>query len=255
MEIRFAVLYATLLVSMLAAVAADVATDMAPNSRGAEGGFTRIQCAPDNGIYMRRSRGAIIDTGTVEKSFEVILTAAHGMPSDVDVIKQNCRVVGAKDRQYRIEEVWRPDSQGRDFVDDWAVLLTERSLSGHVKRLRTLAIDHAARQQLAANQIPVRLPLRFVGIEQACGLTQRRSSGENLELELFGHTCRAWSGHSGSPILIAVESELFILGIHLGNRWIIGNYSPLEIGRYVDVKILEAIHAATAQGRGSNRVE
>lgn len=249
MEIRFAAVRITLLITLLATVSAEFATAQVPDSSEAEVGLTRIECAGDDSTYTFRFRGAIIDTGTVDASYEVILTAAHGLPSDVDVLRRRCRVVGAEDGRYRIESVWRPTSQGRGSVDDWAVLLTERRFRGHVKRVRTLATDNAARQQMAGNEMPVRLPLRFTGGERACSLTQPGSLGVNLAAELFGHTCRAWFGHSGSPILTTVEGEVYVLGIHLGSLWIVENHASLEIGRYLDVMIIKTIHAATARQR------
>ncbi len=255
MEIRFTFLCIASLMSLLATASAEPAAAVVPDSIGAAAGLTRIECVPDDGAHTHRFRGAIIDTGTVEISYEVILTAAHGLPSDVDALRRRCRVVGAENGRYRIERVWRPESRGRDSVDDWAVLLTERRLSGTVKRLRSLTIDHGARRQMAEDEMPVRLPLRFLGSERACSLTPPGSLNVDLTAELFGHTCRAWFGHSGSPILATVEGEVYILGIHLGSRWIVEHHASLEIARYLDATILETIHAATVRGRERGRSE
>lgn len=255
MDFRFTILCVTSLLSLLATASANAATVVLPDSTGATAGLTRIECVPDGGAHTHQLRGAIIDTGIVDISYEVILTTAHGLPTDVDALRRSCRVVGADNGRYRIESVWRPDSRGRGSVDDWAVLLTERRLSGAVKRLRSLAIDHAARQRMTGDEMPVRLPLRSLGSERACSLTPPGSLGMDLTAELFGHTCRAWSGHSGSPILTIVEDEVYLLGIHLGSRWIVEEHAALEIGRYLDATILEAIHAATARRRESGRSE
>lgn len=241
--------------SMLATASAEAAAAVVSDTIGAAAGLTRIECVPDDGAHTHRFRGAIIDTGTVDFPYEVILTAAHGLPSDVDALRRRCRVVGAEDGRYRIDRVWRPESRGRDSIDDWAVLLTERRLSGTVKRLRSLTIDHAARRQMAGDEMSVRLPLRFLGSERACSLTPPGSFDVDLTAELFGHTCRAWFGHSGSPILTTVEGEVYILGIHLGSRWIVEHHASLEIARYLDATILEAIHAAAARRRESGRSE
>ena len=177
MELRFTILCVTSLMSLLATASVEAAAVVVPETIGAAAGLARIECVPDDGAHTHRFRGAIIDTGTVDFSYEVILTAAHGLPSDVDAIRRRCRVVGAEDGRYRIDRVWRPESRGRDSVDDWAVLLTERRLSGTVKRLRSLTIDHAARRQMAADEMPVRLQLRFLGGERACSLTPPRIIG------------------------------------------------------------------------------
>lgn len=255
MNIRLAVVFVTSLITLLATASADVGTAVAPDSSRAEVGLTRIECVADDSTNTALFRGAIIDTGTVDISYEVIVTAAHGLPTDVDMVKRRCSVLGAKDGRYRIERVWRPHSRGRGSVDDWAVLLTERRLSGHVKRVRMLAIDHADRQRMAGNEIAVSLPLGLVGSERACSLIQPGSLDMDLAVELFGHTCRAWHGHSGSPILTTVEGEAYILGIHLGTLRILQNHASLELGRYVDSQIIETIHAAAAWGRGSGHSE
>ena len=255
MNIRLAVVFVTSLITLLATASADVATAVATDRSSAEVGWTRIECVADDSTNTALFRGAIIDTGTVDNSYEVIVTAAHGLPSDVDVLRRQCRVLGAKDGRYRIERIWRPYSRGRGSVDDWAVLLTERRLGGHVKRVRTLAIDHADRQRMAGNEIAVSLPLGLVGSERACSLIQPGSLDVDLAVELFGHTCRAWHGHSGSPILTTVEGEVYILGIHLGTLRILQNHASLELGRYVDMQIIETIHAAAAWGRGSGHSE
>jgi len=242
METRSAVLCVTALTSLLATASESAAAAVVPDSSGAEVGLTRIECVSEHGADTRRFRGAVIDTGTAAISYEVVLTAGHGLPSDVDALRRACSVVGAEDRRYLIEDVWRPSSRSRGAADDWAVLVTERRLRGDVKRLRTLTTERAFRQQLAENELPVRLPLRFIGAERACHLVQPGLSGAGLAVELFGHTCRAWSGHSGSPILTAVEDEMYILGIHLGSRWSFEERASLRIGRFLDAEMLEAIH-------------
>jgi len=236
-------------VSMLATAYADVAASVVPDGNGSEVGLTRIECVAADGLYWNKLRGAIIDTGRADPTQDVILTVAHGLPSDVDALRRRCSVVGAEDERYQIVSVWRPSPRGRGSVDDWAVLLTERRLHDAVARVPALTIDHASRRRMVEGGIPVRLPLRFVGAERACRLTRMEWPGTDLGVEFFGHTCRAWSGHSGSPILASVEGEMYILGIHLGSQWIFEKQASLEIGRYLDVNILEAIHAAAERGQ------
>ncbi len=112
MNIRLAVVFVTSLITLLATASADFATAVAPDSSRAEVGLTRIECVADDSTNTALFRGAIIDTGTVDNGNEVILTAAHGMPTDIDVLRRQCSVLGAKDRRYRIDRVWR---QARSF--------------------------------------------------------------------------------------------------------------------------------------------
>ncbi len=244
MNTRFATLSLTALMSVLGA--ADAATPLVPDSSGAEVGLIRVECRPDDGAGLYRFRGVVVDTKTTGISHDVILTTAHGLPSAVDEIRQKCHVVGAQDERYPIAAIWRSDIRGRDSVDDWVVLATGQRLGGGLRRLRVRPMPSSALQQLVVAETVVRLPLRFVGGERACSLTPPGSAGVDLEVELFGHTCRAWPGHSGSPILFTADGELSILGIHLGSRWLFDINGSLEIGRFVDANVLDAIRAASA---------
>ena len=93
--------------------------------------------------------------------------------------------------------------------------------------------------------MPIRLPLRFLGAERTCVLRPPGSAGVDLEDGLFSHTCRSWSGHSGSPVLAVDERGAFIFGIHLGRRWLAETRQSLRIGRVIDSEILAAVRAAT----------
>ena len=132
-------------------------------------------------------------------------------------------------RQYPIEAIWRPEQRGRGFTDDWAVMLVVGRLSGQVARLRIAPLAHPELEQMISNDAPVRLPLRFAPSERECELTQTRLTVVEVRDVLLAHNCQAWSGHSGSPILTNLEGQRYVLGIHLGSRWIFERSAPLRI--------------------------
>ena len=60
---------------------------------------------------------------------------------------------------------------------------------------------------------------------------------------LFIHSCNAWPGLSGSPILTHIDGQSYVVGIHLGQRWIVGFKGRLSIGKFVDETIESALRA------------
>lgn len=240
------------LAGWLAMAEVGAATTVLPETGGADAGLTRVACLAEDDSYVSRLRGVLVDVGVEHSAYEVVLTAAHGLPADVDALRRRCSVVDPEDRLYAIDMVWRPVPRGRGSVDDWAVLLTERRLEGDLDRVRVLAANQESWSRMARNEAPLRLPLRFSGGERACRLERPEVAGDDLAAQLFGHTCRAWSGHSGSPILTNVEGEAYLLGIHLGSRWIFERQASQHIGRYLDAEIIRTIRAAAAQGGRRN---
>ena len=220
-------------------------TAVVPEYAGAEAGLIGIECVPDGGTRGYRFRGVVIDTGRVDSDHEVILTTAHGFPAAAEDVREKCAVLGTKDRRYSIQAIWRPATRVRGAVDDWAVFVTRRDLRERIWRQRLPSAPVAIEERLADPTAPIRLPLRFLGAERACALRAPGSAGLSLETGLFSHTCRSWSGHSGSPVLAVDEHGAFVLGIHLGRRWFADPYRSLKIGRAIDSEILQAVRNAT----------
>ncbi len=249
MDTRVAVTCVAVLILPLSLYAAEEATVAVSPYVGIDIGLARIECVSAAGVGRASRRGALIDTGATVTTYEVVLTAAHGLPRETEAVIRTCFLIGYAGRQYPIEAIWHPEQRGRGFTDDWAVILVVGRLSGHVARLRIAPLAHPELQQMISNDAPVRLPLRFAPSERECELTQSRLTVVEVRDGLLAHNCQAWSGHSGSPILINLEGQRYVLGIHLGSRWIFERNAPLRLGRYVDAKISAAIEAAAERGR------
>ena len=231
------------LVCLLPGVAAAADTFIVPEYAGAEAGLIVIECVPEGGTVGHRFRGVAIDTG--ESPHEVVLTTSHGFPAGADMVTERCAVAGVRDRRYPIRAIWRPPFRARGAVDDWAVVVTNRKLRERIWRQRVRNEPVALEGPPGDLSEAVRLPLRFLGTERSCALRTPESVGMELEVGLFSHTCRSWSGHSGSPVLAVDEHGAFILGIHVGRRWYAATRESLRIGRLIDGEILNAIRAAT----------
>jgi len=241
------------LVCVLAGVPANADTSVRPEYAGAEAGLIGIECVPEGGTVGYRFRGVVIDTASAGNLHDVILTTGHGFPKDEALVTERCSIRGVNERRYPIRAIWRPNSRARGVIDDWAVVVTGRTLRERIWRQPVRAQHLAAGHQVAARQPPVRLPLRFLGAERSCTLRVPGADRVDLETGLFAHTCRSWSGHSGSPILIADDDGAFVMGIHVGRRWIPKVRQPFRIGRVIDTEIFDVIqHAVAWDERGSH---
>lgn len=247
MEIRRAVCIASLSCAF-AGFSASADTLAEPDRTGAEIGLLRITCVSGSGVGSDRFRGVVVDTAAAGIRYDVILTAAHGFPRNVARALERCTVLGPNEREYAVDAIWRPEARGRGSIDDWAVIATDRRVRGRIERQSVRILPPAARVEPNTGDTAVRLPLLFFGAEHACALAPPGSAGVELDAGLFGHTCRAWPGHSGSPILADDDGDIFVVGIHVGSRWIFERQSSFKIGRFVDAAILEAIQSAIVWG-------
>jgi len=248
MEIRLFFLGLAACVAPLFQASANDETSPSPYS-GADAGIALIECIEEDSPLARHQRGALIDIGDEDASFEVIVTAAHGLPVDPNAIGTTCVLAAGADTRISMDAMWRPESRGRGSSDDWAVLVATGRLTGTVHRLRTLPLDDETILDALPDDAPVRLPLRFPPGERPCRLTPSRLTELDVQVGIFAHNCVAWAGHSGSPVVVNVADETFVLGIHLGSRWIYEDRMALEMGRYVDTALVAAIDEAIAHGR------
>lgn len=230
-------------ICLLPGVAAYADTYVVPEYAGAEAGLIAIECVPEGETIGRRFRGVVIDAGEIPH--EVVLTTAHGFPKTADVVSERCSVAGNGSRRYPIHALWRPESRERGAVDDWAVFVTGRKFRERIWRQRLRDEPVVLEQPGVDPAAAVRLPLRFLGTERSCTLRMPELNGVNLEQGLFAHTCRSWAGHSGSPVLAVDEHGAFVLGIHVGHRWIAEPRLSLRIGRVIDNDVLVAVREAT----------
>ena len=237
--------FACSLICLFPGISRGADSSVVPEYAGAEAGLIGIECVPEGSTVGYRFRGVVIDTGRIDSSHEVILTTAHGFPASAQIVTESCAVAGVKDRRYPIRAIWRPSTRARGAVDDWAVVVTGRNLRERIWRQRVRSEPVAIHGQQVDVTGPVRLPLRFLGTERDCVLRGPAATGIDLEDGLFSHTCRSWSGHSGSPVLAVDEQGAFILGIHVGRRWMAATRESLRIGRVVDREILDAVRDAT----------
>jgi hypothetical protein len=216
-------------------------TDLPPPSgSGIERGVAIVRCATPEQEVFWSSRAAILD---VAATLDVLLTTAHGLPLEVEQVLHDCRVL-VRGKPQTIVEVWRGGDRATPEAD-WAVLLTRR-IGGHVQRWR------AARPSLewlvgaVAQQAPVRLVLRYADAAQSdCHLEPR-----TLDLQrLIAHSCVTYPGTSGSPLVMAIDGEPTLIGIHLGTQLLFDGRKLdfVSVARPVDGEVGAAVASAIAR--------
>jgi hypothetical protein len=213
-----------------------------------------IRCSADAADTWRVSRGAILDLDLLDTNRDVVLTTAHGLTAALADVPRDCRVLGPRGRNYRIESAWRAASGATDSTSDWAVLLVKRKLRGEVARLPAAQLTAQGVERLAIAEVPVRL-VRSAGAGLGdCHLYPFR--GEDLEIARDGllmfYSCRRSPGLSGSPILASVDGRPLMIGIHVG--WSLTSIAgtPLRsvaVGKPIDAEIARVLAVAVARAR------
>ena len=245
---RFVVSATMVLVGAMSSTSAQNNIDPSGRYSGVDIGLVEISC--DYGERGRgRRRGVLVDNETPDAEFEVVLTAAHGFPQSTQELLQICFLPIDDETNYPIADVWRPDQIDSGYSDDWAVLLIRGRLTGSATRHPLAPIERPDLREMMSSDSAVRLPLRFAPTERPCELTQDRLLREQVDSGLLAHNCESWRGHSGSPILIELDGQTFVLGLHLGSRWLFETKEALPLGRYVDRRISDAVSAAIEAGQ------
>jgi hypothetical protein len=212
-------------------------------------GVAVIRCANRATDLLFYSRGAILDVDVRDADHDVIVATAHGLPTELESLLAECRVIGPDNRFYRIESVWRGRASEAGNADDWAVLLTKRRLEGHVGRLRVGQLTDDAVARLTSEHAPVRLVLRNPDLPRRdCALSEFASAAKGIGL--ISYSCLSAPGSSGSPLIASIGGRALLIGIHLGwgfGRESDGRVRVVSIGRAIDAEIAAAITAAAEQ--------
>jgi hypothetical protein len=239
-------LYGAFLAAASGAVDASQITALPQLSGGAiERGIGGVRCTGDEDGLYKMSRGAVLDLG-VATGADVLLTTAHGLPSDAAAAKRKCRVL-LGGRAYAIAEVVHAGGDLGGAQHDWAVIILERRIVGDVHRWR---VGRAAPDWLA-NAAGVRAPVTPV-------LRRPDAVGGECRVEpqvpdrgvLFAHSCVAHPGTSGSPLVVAVDAGSVtvptLIAIHIGTemRWQGTKLDFVSVAHPIDAEVAGAIEAA-----------
>lgn len=220
-------------------------------------GVALIRCRSEADGAWRISRGALLDLDLRDTDRDIVLATAHGLPTALEAVQRDCRVLGTRGRQYRIEDARRSTTDDSDLVRDWAVLLIGRRLEGEVSRLRLGQVTPEGLAELVTAEAPLRLVLRYADLRQGdCRLARPEEDRPERGLtSLMFYSCRGAPGLSGSPILIGVDGHATLIGIHLGWTFVPmagARPRPLSVGRAIDAEIVAATLDAIARAQATD---
>jgi hypothetical protein len=208
-----------------------------PSGAGVERGVATLRCNLANGL-VATSRATVLDVGDAAHS-DVLLTTAHGLPAAADDIRRACRIL-ARGKAHSIQAVWRGGGRTGAPEHDWAVLMTAR-IPGGLRRWRAAAAPRGWLERLVADEVPVRLVLRYADAAQSdCRLEALTAD------RLLAHSCTAYPGTSGAPLVVGVEHQLVMIGLHVGSQqsWDGRRIDMVSVARPIDAAVIAAIEAA-----------
>ncbi len=216
---------------------------------GLERGVTRVLCARENSSGFVRTRAIILNVSQSDLAHDVLLAPSHGLPSDLEVIKKDCNVVGASGAAERIVDIWLPEDRGDVGAADWAVLMTGRPIQGEISRLSAGVLAPDTLQRLVTDEAAITLMMHSVSADQddCTMLNVGRQSKLRLQSGLFLHSCQTWAGVSGAPIVAGVNGEPVVIGFNIASQLRPQSYEgPLYLGlaRVIDEQIASAIKRA-----------
>jgi hypothetical protein len=129
-------------------------------------------------------------------------------------------------------------------------VLSER-IRGDLVRWRVAALDDEVREKLLNESARVRLVLRYANNEAqtSCHLESRAGTPRGL----LPHSCITYPGMSGSPMVLGVEHEPVVIGVHVGSglEWNGWKIELVSVARPIDAPVIEAIAAATERAAQS----
>jgi hypothetical protein len=229
---------------------AELTAATAPSGDGIARGLVHVQCKAADQVFWL-SRGAILEIDARRPRGEVIVTTAHGLPRAVDAILRDCVVLGRESERHKVAAVWNAGRFEEHVSHDWVVLLTKGRLDGRVGRLRVGLLPPAELPDLIADGMSVWLlwPVGDSSRSQCQMLGGAEHVAEDFPLGLLTYSCRARPGLSGAPLLVGVDQQPVMIGIHVGWRTLLGESGGWSVGRLLDSEIYEAIDAAVRQAR------
>lgn len=186
-----------------------------------------IQC-PYEGKTVMASRLAVLETSKTWKSgtLDAGLTTAHGLLGKDGQPLEGCYILDFTGKKHKVRTIKAADDYIAGSATDWALVTFKRIKNPDMVRYAVADPMSAERFDLMAED---RLPVLFSsarGLPQSgqnCSLYPRRYAGLTSDKYrgLLLHDCRAISGQSGAPVSIKRGGKDVLVGMHLGNMFVL----------------------------------
>lgn len=194
-----------------AAMAADIVTFHALDERTydiSRESVVQLLCQDEQSGRHYLSRAVVLDAHPDgQRQFDILLATRHGVQGETGT--RTCHVRGVPDRVGEIVDVRTGTPSGDSnphFNADWSILRTRRRLPDDIPRLRVLAADGIDQGEVSLLVRPVdRAP---------CDV--RQSPPAFSDPGLLIHGCRSRQGLSGTPLVVQINGEPFVVAVHVG---------------------------------------
>lgn len=204
---------------------------------------------------VKTSRAAvlqIVENQSFLKDLDIAITTGHGLIDEHGKIISGCEVRGPSGKTYSVEAIKLAPGFKPGTTADWAVLTFKKMHKEQVERY-SVARDVSGTdiEKLAARNMQV-LFSTARGVPQNgqnCDLFPRKYAGltKAWHQGLLAHTCRAIPGQSGSPVSVVRDGRPVLLGIHIGNSFVLKVQGVEQLPRFygymraVDTALLETL--------------
>lgn len=192
-----------------------------------------IRC-PYEGTIVMASRLAVLDVSETWKSgkFDAGLTTAHGVLDNDGQPIEGCYILDFTGEKHKVHTITAADNYVAGSATDWAVITFKKIKNPAMVRYVVADPMNAERfDSMAENRLPVLFSsargLPYSG--QNCSLYPKRYAGLTSDKYrgLLLHDCRAISGQSGAPVSIKRGDKDVLIGMHLGNMFVLQSpYMP-----------------------------
>lgn len=204
-------------------------------------GVIQLLCESQDGRLFL-SRAIVLDT-PAEAGREILITARHAVYDEAG--RRSCSVRGAEPEVADIAEILSssPEANERgDFNHDWAVLRTTGRLENLQQRVRPALLDG----QGGGGEVT--LLVRALTYEP-CEIIA--APPELEDPTLIFHTCPSRPGLSGSPMLVQINDQPYVIGVHLG-QFVMLDETGLQysVARRLSDDFLAALLTALAEDDG-----
>lgn len=212
-----------------------------------------VQCYVSEGI-VKKSRAVVLhinEENSLSSQHDIAVTTGHGFIDNDGKTFNKCEVIGPSRKTYPIKTIKFAPNYKPGTASDWAVMSLPKMETEKIQRYSVVDDKTGQEMELLARQ---NMPVLFSTARaypqngQSCILYPRKYAGFTKQEHkgLLAHNCRAISGQSGSPVSVERDGHPILIGIHIGNSFVLKvqdvDQPPRFYGymRVIDRAVLEA---------------
>ena len=194
----------------------------------------------------------VVENQSFLQGHDIAITTGHGLIDEKGKVIPGCEIRGPSGEIYAVETIKLAPGFKPGTPTDWAMLTFKKMHNEQVERYAlTRDVSGTDVEKLAARNMQV-LFSTARGLPQNgqnCDLFPRKYAGMTKAQHqgLLAHTCRAIPGQSGSPVSVIRDGRPILLGIHIGNAFVLEVEGAEQLPRFygymraVDTALVETL--------------